>query len=307
MALKSLWMLLATFFFALVALFTKMASDYYNVWEIIFFRSLFGVALCLTVLKKKHVSLATRHPWRHVVRCAIGTGCITLGVYVLSILPLGTAQTFAYTGPLWFCLFLAAAARLSGERLEKPLLAAVAAGFAGVLLILRPDFPGSALTGALLGVLVGCLGGAADFMIRDLSRHQEPPERIVFYFTLCGTATGLAGSLATGFSPHAAEGVALLLGIGAAATAAQLSLTTGWTYGHPLLNSVYQFAGIPFAVILGFFVFGERLDAVTLGGIIVVTGAGITATVLRLTAEKRRAAEDGAAGLKTIPTDPIHE
>lgn len=291
MAVKSLWMLLATFLFALVALFTKMAADYFTVWEIIFFRSLFGAALCIVLLKRRRVPLGTRHPWRHLVRCAVGTCCITLGVYVLKILPLGTAQTFAYTGPLWFCLFLALASRLAGDRLEKPLLAAVAAGFAGVLLILRPDLPGSALTGTLLGVLLGSLGGGADFMIRDLSRHQEPPEWIVFYFTLCGTVTGLIGSIATGFSTPAAEGVMLLLGIGAAATGAQLSLTTGWSCGHPLLNSVYQFAGIPFAVILGFFIFGERFDAVTLCGIAVVTGAGMTATVLRLAAERRLQAQ----------------
>ena len=103
---QSLWMLLATFLFAVVALFVKAASDFYSVWEIIFYRSLFGVVLCAVILRKKHISIATVHPWRHLVRCAIGTTCITLGVYTLSVLPLGTAQAFSYSSPLWFCLFL---------------------------------------------------------------------------------------------------------------------------------------------------------------------------------------------------------
>ena len=77
MVRQSLWMLLATFLFAVVALLVKMASDFYSVWEIIFYRSLFGVALCGVILKQKHISLATTHPWRHLVRCAIGTTCIT--------------------------------------------------------------------------------------------------------------------------------------------------------------------------------------------------------------------------------------
>ena len=232
MVRQSLWMLLATFLFAVVALLVKMASDFYSVWEIIFYRSIFGVALCGFILKEKHISLETSHPWRHLIRCAIGT-----------------AQTFTYSSPLWFCLFLSISAAFARQKLEKPLLLAVAVGFGGVLLILRPDFPEEELIGALAGVLVGLTGGGADFMIRDLSRHAEPPERIVFYFTLTGTLAGLIASAVTGFSPHTLHGILLIIGIGIAATCAQLCLTIGWTYGHPLLNSVYQFAGIPFAVI----------------------------------------------------------
>ena len=96
MVRQSLWMLLATFLFAVVALLVKMASDFYSVWEIIFYRSLFGVALCGVILKQKHISLATTHPWRHLVRCAIGTTCITLGVYTLSVLPLGTVLSLSF-------------------------------------------------------------------------------------------------------------------------------------------------------------------------------------------------------------------
>lgn len=284
---QSLWMLLATFLFAVVALFVKAASDFYSVWEIIFYRSLFGVALCAVILRRKHISIATVHPWRHLVRCAIGTTCITLGVYTLSVLPLGTAQAFSYSSPLWFCLFLSISAAFAGQKLEKPLLLAVAAGFAGVLLILRPDFPEEELVGALVGVLVGFTGGAADFMIRDLSRHAEPPERIVFYFTLTGTLAGLLASTITGFSPHTTTGILLIIGIGLAATCAQLCLTVGWTYGHPLLNSIYQFAGIPFAVIFGLIFFGESLDWISLSGIAIVTLSGMAASVLRIRSERR--------------------
>lgn len=286
MVRQSLWMLLATFLFAVVALLVKKASDFYSVWELIFYRSIFGVALCGFILKEKHISLETSHPWRHLIRCAIGTTCITLGVYTLSVLPLGTAQTFTYSSPLWFCLFLSISAAFARQKLEKPLLLAVAVGFGGVLLILRPDFPEEELIGALAGVLVGLTGGGADFMIRDLSRHAEPPERIVFYFTLTGTLAGLIASAVTGFSPHTLHGILLIIGIGIAATCAQLCLTIGWTYGHPLLNSVYQFAGIPFAVIFGLIFFGESLDFISLLGMAIVTLAGMTASVLRIQSER---------------------
>ena len=295
MVRSSLWMLVSTFLFAVMAVLTKFATESLTVWEIIFFRSLCGVILCAAVLKRRRITVRTVHPWRHLLRCAIGTSCITLGVVALKLLPLGTAQTFNYSGPLWFCLFLSIAAAMKGERLERPLLLAVAAGFAGVLLVLRPDIPTEAMTGALVGVVVGFLGGSADFMIRDLSHHREPPERIVFFFTLAGTVTGFIGSLATGFSGLTTGSALLLLGIGVSATFAQLALTVGWTYGHPILNAIFQFAGIPFAVFFGFLLFGETPDLIAALGITLVAASGLAASLIRMRSEKRALAETSSA------------
>lgn len=294
MARQSFWILLATILFALMAVFVKAAAAHYSVWEIIFYRSLFGVAACAWVLRAKGISPKTTRPLRHFVRCAVGTTCITLGVWIITAMPLATAQTFTYSSPLWLCLLLSVQALVRGERLDLPMLAAVAAGFLGVLVILRPEASADVTAFAvLMGVLTGATGGGADWMIRSLTSRGEPPERIVFWFTVAGTTAGGLASLISGLSPHSAAGAALLLAVGVTSTAAQISLTTGWAGGHPILNAVYQFSGIPCAVIFGFALFGERLDAVTLLGIAVVAGAGLAATLFRMRAErKKRAAQN---------------
>ena len=79
MAIKSLWMLVATLLFTLMAAATKAAATHYGIFEIIFYRSLFGVALCFILLKRSGQTIKTTYPWRHLLRCAIGTTCITLG------------------------------------------------------------------------------------------------------------------------------------------------------------------------------------------------------------------------------------
>lgn len=180
MAIKSLWMLVATLLFTLMAAATKAAAVHYGIFEIIFYRSLFGVALCFFLLKRHGQTLRTTYPWRHLLRCAIGTTCITLGVYILAVMPIATAQTLNYTSPLWFCLFLSIGFLLTRTPIDFKLLSAVAVGFGGVLLILRPDFGIANGFDAAMGILTGLTGGAADFMIRHLSQLREPRERIVF-------------------------------------------------------------------------------------------------------------------------------
>lgn len=281
-------MLIATFLFALMAVLIKYAAADYSVFEIIFYRSIFGVICCWVLLKRARIPIATRCPWRHLIRCLIGTTCISLGVYILAVMPIATAQTLNYTSPLWFCLFLSVANLLSHQRPDRPMLSAVLIGFGGVLLILRPDMQIGAFDAAM-GILAGLTGGAADFMIRNLSQHREPRERIVFFFTLSGTVLGFAASLWTGFSALTPTGIALILGIGLTGTLAQLALTTAWSRGQPLLNSVFQFAGILFAIAFGMLLWGDRLDALSVLGIAVVTGAGIAASLLRLRSERRAA------------------
>lgn len=287
MAIKSLWMLVATLLFTLMAAATKAAATHYGIFEIIFYRSLFGVALCFILLKRSGQTIKTTYPWRHLLRCAIGTTCITLGVYILAVMPIATAQTLTYTSPLWFCLFLAIGLLLSRSPLDFKLLSAVLVGFGGVLLILRPDFGIANGFDATMGILTGLTGGAADFMIRHLSQLREPRERIVFYFTLSGTLVGGLVTAWLGFASHTTEGLWLLAAIALTGTFAQLALTAAWSTGHPILNAVFQFSGIPFALLLGVLLFSETPDTLSLIGIAIVTIAGIVASVLRIQAEHK--------------------
>ena len=287
MAIKSLWMLVATLLFTLMAAATKAAAVHYGIFEIIFYRSLFGVALCFFLLKRHGQTLRTAYPWRHLLRCAIGTTCITLGVYILAVMPIATAQTLNYTSPLWFCLFLSIGFWLTRTPIDFKLLSAVAVGFGGVLLILRPDFGIANGFDAAMGILTGLTGGAADFMIRHLSQLREPRERIVFYFTLSGTVVGGLVTACLGFASHTPEGLWLLAAIALTGTFAQLALTAAWSGGHPILNAVFQFSGIPFALLLGVLLFAERPDALSLVGIAIVTIAGIAASLLRIQSEHK--------------------
>ena len=127
--MQSLWMLAAAFLFSLMAACTKWCSDYFSTFELVFYRSLFGmVSLGLWVLWQKK-DLRTHLWFSHIKRSCFGTLGLTIWFYTLAVLPLGTSMTLNYTSPLYMALFASVAAIRMGRSLNFGLLAAIVAGF----------------------------------------------------------------------------------------------------------------------------------------------------------------------------------
>lgn len=278
--MQSTWMLAAALCFTLLAAVIKVAAESFSVFEIIFYRSLFGIFVTYWMLQHLGISIKTSYPGLYLLRCAVGTLCICMGVYIVWVLPLGTAQTLTNTSPLFFAFFTVVSAWRHRKAVSWFLVAAIMVGFFGIVLILRPTVDPSEFTAMLVGVLVGVTGAWADWMIRMLTEKGEPPYRIVFYFLTTGTIVGAALTLMTG-GFHAIDfyGLALILLIGLFGTLGQFTLTYAWKYGVPLINTLYQYSGVVFAVILGMFLFDDSFDWITILGILIVCASGIAASL----------------------------
>ncbi|MBQ9241075.1 MAG: DMT family transporter [Duodenibacillus sp.] len=280
MARQSLWMIAATFFFSVMFLLSKLCTAETGPFEIMFYRAAVGLAFVSVLMVRKGVSPRTRHPLAHLRRCACGLTAFGSELIALSFIPLAIEQTITYTGPLFFCLFLLVECLCLRLPIDRWLLAAAAVGFGGVLLIIRPDVAGINLTGTVFAFSGAFFAAAVGMCLRNLARYGEPTERTVFYFMLSGTLVGGIGTLATGgFQLHSPEVTALLVGVGIAGGIAQIMVTVAWTYGHALLNAVFQYTGILFAVVFGAIFFAERPDALCWLGMSVVCAAGIGAAI----------------------------
>ncbi len=278
--MQSTWMLAAALCFTLLAAVIKVAAESFSVFEIIFYRSLFGIFVSYWMLQHLGISIKTSYPGLYILRCVVGTLCICMGVYIVWVLPLGTAQALTYTSPLFFAFFTVVSAWRHRKAVSRFLVAAIMVGFFGIVLILRPTVDPSEFTAMLVGVLVGVTGAWADWMIRMLTEKGEPPYRIVFYFLTTGTIVGAALTLMTG-GFHAIDfyGLTLILLIGLFGTLGQFTLTYAWKYGVPLINTLYQYSGVVFAVILGMFLFDDSFDWITILGILIVCASGIAASL----------------------------
>lgn len=273
----SLWVLVAGFLFSLMSMSAKMCSGYFSPFEIIFWRSAFGLVCMFFIMVSKGVAIPTPHPMAHLKRCVCGVGCFFLEILALSRLPLSIEQPIDYTSPLIFCIFYLISSRRSGNRIEWPVVGAVVTGFIGVLLIARPTSVGINLPGVLLAVAAAVAGASANWFLRDLGRQGEPQERAVFYFMLTGFVAGGLGMI---FSPYAlhlpkAQWIWPLVGVMTTGFIAQVLWTYAWAKGHALLNSVFQFAGIFFGVLIGIVAFGEHVEMLSLAGVGIIFASGL--------------------------------
>lgn len=279
--MRSLWMLGASFFFALMSAFVKMGASHFSFFELVGWRSLFGVLMVGGWILATHRSIRTEHVWGHFRRSFIGTFSMTLWFYAMGLLPLATGLTLNYTNPLFMALFVSGAALLHHERPQWGLVAAVAAGFGGVVLMLHPTVDAGQIQPALIGLFSGVLATFVGLQIQELARMREPTWRIVFYYTAFGTAWGFIGHLITNGSLSAitSESVLPLAGMGVSATIAQLCMTQAFGVKNILVSSVLQYSAIIFATIFGFAFFGDRISMDAAMGIAIITASGIVATL----------------------------
>ena len=286
--MKSLWMLSASFFFSLMAVFVKMGASDFGSLELIFYRSIAGVALLYTFIRMKGYSIKTPHLWGHFKRSFIGTVSMSIWFFSLTMLPIGTSMTLNYTSPLFMALFVFIVSLYRKEPIQWGLMATIALGFLGVILVFQPSLGAGQEFGALLALTSGFLGSIAYWQIKELGQLNEPSWRIVFYFTIFGTLYGLLGCLLFegGLSPITADNVWYLLGIAICATLSQCSLTMAFGQGNLLLSSCLQFSAIVVAEIMGVVFFSDPISLMTSMGILVIMIAGVASTVLTKKANK---------------------
>jgi S-adenosylmethionine uptake transporter len=203
--------------------------------------------------------------------------------YSITVLPLATATTLNYTAPLWVAAFVFLSTRgLATHIGSRSLIFCVAAGFAGLALLLQPTLSEGTIAPALIGLASGLLSAMAYMQIRSLGQTGEPEWRIVFYHALATVLVGLAGMLLFGAQSVSAMTWVTLCANGAFATLGQLCLTRAFSRGRTLLTSTLQYLVVVFAALWGFLFAGESLGALALFGMAVILAAGVAATILTI-------------------------
>ncbi len=298
-----LLMALASLLFAVMGVGVKWASAQYSAGEIVFYRSLVGLAVMALVMRARRIRWRTHVPAMHLWRSASGTTALCLWFVAIGGLPLATAMTLNAMSSVWIALFLVAGAVLAagqtgtepvgatgGSSGDSPpahtmdgrLMAAVLTGFVGVALVLRPTLAQEQLWFGLVGLASGVLAAVAYVQVSALGRAGEPGERVVLYFSFSGVLAGAGLALwQGGLHHHDALGLLVLLGIGVLATLAQWMMTLAYGHGATLGVAALQYLGIGFSFVLGVFIFGDPVTVSAVTGMALIVAAGVTATALQ--------------------------
>ena len=294
-------------FTAMSALIKAMSAEF-PVGQLVFVRSFFAmIPLLLWLGWIGHISDISRPRslTGHLRRGVIGSTGMFLGFAALGLLPLPDAVAIGYAAPL---IVVVLAALVLGETVRIYRWSAVAVGFGGVLLMLSPHLaPGQlgrlASSGPALGAVFALAGAVcsafATIEIRRLTR-TETTGAIVFYFMLLTTLLGLATSLFGWTAPRDAWSWFLLAMIGILGGVGQILMTMSYRHGDASLIAPFDYMQMIWAVLLGWFVFGEfPLPVVLLGaGIVIFAGLFVIWREHRLGLLASRPREVEAAPLK---------
>ncbi|SEO35503.1 Permease of the drug/metabolite transporter (DMT) superfamily [Salinihabitans flavidus] len=274
----SLWMILAMAAFAVEDTFIKTAAIALPVGEIIALFGLGGTAIFLGLTWARGERALVPEAARPVMLLRIGfeIGGRVFFTLSLAFTTLSATSAILQAAPLVVTL---GAALVFGERVGWRRWSAIAIGFAGVLLILRP-LPQSFDPASLLAV-AALLGFAG----RDLMTRAAPPILSRMQLGVWGFAvlipTGAAMVAVTGGArlPQGSEALALCGAIGFGVLA-YYALTAAMRMGEVAVVTPFRYTRLLFALILGAWLFGERPDLLTLAGAAVIVGSGLY-TLLR--------------------------
>jgi drug/metabolite transporter (DMT)-like permease len=280
-------MLLGILLFALNDAMGKWLLSTYTVGQVLVMRSTAALLVILPFVVRQGArrTLRPERPGLQVLRVVFGSFEVALFYIAVVYLPLADAMTIWLAAPVWVVIL---AALLLGERVDARRWLAVAAGFAGVVVALNPT--GASLTMPALIAVLGSVLFAA-MMIAGRQLRGTPDVTLVFWQTLGALVMGL---LLTPFgweSPSLTD--AALLGLlGIVAMAGHICVTRSLKLAEASVVVPYQYTLIVWALIFGWFVFGDWPTPAMLWGGALIVVAGLALLVM----ERRELATSDVVG-----------
>ncbi len=254
--LGSLWMLVAALGFAIMGALVKAGAAKFSSVELVFYRSIFGLATIFIIVLFQGRSLKTPVMAKQMSRAVVGFLSLVCFFIALAHLPLATAITLNYTSPLFVAVLLPFTLK---EKPAKLLYLAILLGFVGVVLLLKPSLHGSEALYGILGLLSGFGAAWAYIYVKQLANMGEPDWRTVFYFTLVSTIGTVAWMLPYSFTPISWADLPIIIGLGFSATLAQLAMTRAYRTGNTLTVAGLAYTTVIFASLFGAWIWQETL------------------------------------------------
>ena len=279
----ALWMLVSAAALAGLTGVVRHMSAGLHPFEIAFFRSFFGLLILAPWLMRSGLGvLRTKRLGLYTLRCALGVATMLMWFTAISMVPLADAVALGFTSPLFVIL---GAALFLGEVVRGRRLGVTLCGFAGALIILRPG-SGVLDLGAVLVLLSAVTLAGANLSVKELSR-TEPVQAIVTYMVIFMVPLTFIPALLVWQTPTPAQ-LAELAGLAALATLGNYAMTRAVAVADASSVMPYDYARLPFAALIGFFVFGETSDAATWIGAGVIAVASLYLAHHESKAEQRR-------------------
>jgi drug/metabolite transporter (DMT)-like permease len=234
-------------------------------FEIAFFRALIGLILLSTLLVRYGLApLRTRRLGLFAVRGILVATSIILFYRGLGLVPLAKATALNFSAPLFATML---AVIILGEPIRARRIAALAVGFVGMLVILRPGWEAPAL-GDFYIIASALVFSVVMIFLKVLSR-TESTLTMSLYAGIFMTPVTLVLALPVWQTPSLVQ-LGWLLGVGAFSVLAQILFVQGLREAEVTAVTPVGFVRLLWAALIGYLFFAEVPDAWTwLGGFMI--------------------------------------
>ena len=277
------YMLIASFTFAIMGAFAKLASQHMSSLEVVFFRNIAGVILVGIAVLKKPMQHPGGKPFLLFFRGFMGFVALLAFFYNIAHIPLGDAMTYSKTSPIFTAIF---AWLFLSEKLSYKGWIAIFIGFIGILFITQPSGVGFSKYD-LLGIFSGVGAALAYTSVRELKSYYDT-RAIVLSFMLTGTIGPVVLFLVSPYfnfpeldfmlgkfvMPHGIVWF-YVLAMGVFATISQLLMTKAYGETKAGIVGAVSYTNILFSIIVGLFLGDAFPSLVTILGIVLIIAAGI--------------------------------
>ncbi len=263
------WMIVSSIAFASMWVMIRFASHDVHAFVIVFFRNLFGTLVLVPMMLRNQGLMKISRLKANLRRATSGFIATTGTFYAVSHAPLATALSINYTAPLFATV---AAVLFLGEKIHARRVAALIAGFAGMLIVVRPG--ALPLTPGVLAAMLSAVSTAFSIIaIRQLVASDDSRSVAAWTFILM-TPPSLVLALFY-WTPPPASVWPLLFIIGCVAAVGQLAMNRAFALAEASAVLPYDFVRFGLVTVFGITIFGERLDAMTILGGVVIFGATV--------------------------------
>jgi len=265
-----IFMTLAMFCLSVNDVLVKGLSKAYPIWEVIFFRALSGVIISVVlIIFFGWKTLKTEKPLGHLTRAFSSVACVVFYFFGLKYLMLSENVAIVHSAPILATLL---AVPFLGEKLGLHRMAAVALGFLGVLVIVKPGSDLFKLES--LFPLAAAFFMAVSYLATRFLMSTESSVAIIFYYSLALLITSLI-FFPNHFVIPSLFNLIPLMGLGVMGSLGHYFMAQAAKSAEVIVITPFEYTSFIFLGIMGYFFYNEVPGTSVFIGMFLIILSGI--------------------------------
>lgn len=260
-----IYMMAAAASLTLMTTLIRIVAQDIHPFEIGFFRTVTNLLLMIPFVIRTGPSVFKSDNHKiYALRGLVGFTFVMSYFPGAAMIPVSESQALIFTSPLFVVLLVVV---FLGEKIRARRMVALAIGFVGAMIILRPGFDAVNIGAGL--VLIGAMTNGASNALVKYTTRKDHPDTAVLFLMLYVTPLIAIPTIFVWVTPSW-EQLGLMVAIGFFATLNQRFLSRAFAAADATAVLPYDFARLPFAALIGWLVFVDLPDIwVWIGGAII--------------------------------------